>query len=138
MVHKERKKMAKIIPICSFCLGDESNNPRTGVPEEMLACWNCGQSGHPTCLKMTSELALAVVRLRWRCIDCKKCQLCSNSVSSSSTGSPNRTSTQPLVDDQHLLLCDLCDRSFHLACIEPKLDSPPEGSLYSFNLNRIF
>ncbi len=38
------RTMAEIIPICSFCLGDEEKNSKK-VPEEMIACWACGRSG---------------------------------------------------------------------------------------------
>ena len=29
-----------------------------------------------------------------------------------------------------LLLCDTCPRSYHLVCLEPELEDPPEGIFY--------
>lgn len=30
---------------CDFCLGDMYENKKTGVPEELLSCADCGRSG---------------------------------------------------------------------------------------------
>ena len=30
---------------CDFCLGDSSLNKKTGLPEEMVSCAECGRSG---------------------------------------------------------------------------------------------
>lgn len=38
------QQKAKPIPICCFCLGDEKKN-RNNVPEDMVSCCRCGQSG---------------------------------------------------------------------------------------------
>ena len=33
-----------------------------------------------------------------------------------------------LFSQKHLLLCDECDRGYHMFCLEPKLEEPPSGS----------
>ncbi|NWH91701.1 REQU protein, partial [Aegithalos caudatus] len=35
---------------CDFCLGDSKINKKTGQPEELVSCSDCGRSGHPSCL----------------------------------------------------------------------------------------
>ena len=30
---------------CDFCLGDSTENKKTGEPEEMVSCSDCGRSG---------------------------------------------------------------------------------------------
>ncbi|XP_077302623.1 double PHD fingers d4 isoform X2 [Arctopsyche grandis] len=32
-------------PYCDFCLGDQRENKKTGVPEELVSCSDCGRSG---------------------------------------------------------------------------------------------
>lgn len=34
-----------ISPYCDFCLGDQRENKKTGVPEELVSCSDCGRSG---------------------------------------------------------------------------------------------
>lgn len=32
-------------PYCDFCLGDDRENKKTGTPEELVSCSDCGRSG---------------------------------------------------------------------------------------------
>ncbi|XP_047506011.1 zinc finger protein ubi-d4 B isoform X1 [Pieris napi] len=32
-------------PYCDFCLGDDRENKKTGIPEELVSCSDCGRSG---------------------------------------------------------------------------------------------
>lgn len=138
--------MAEIIPVCGFCFGNESQNLRRGEPEEMVACFACGRSGaclhfsklfyhfyflipfcsntaHPSCLHLPQEVVSRVSKLRWYCIDCKTCTICHYS------GNNGTKVDNPDINekDNDLLLCDSCDRGYHLNCVAPDLTKPPEG-----------
>ncbi|OON21582.1 PHD-finger [Opisthorchis viverrini] len=119
---KRMRKPAEVIPICGLCLGTYELNKQTGFPEDLIACWICGQSGHPTCLKMPPELVARIRQLRWRCVDCKRCCLCQVN-----SRAPSVVNTD-LTIDKDLLLCDSCDRGFHMTCLEPAVSELPEGS----------
>jgi len=47
----------------------------------------------------------------WRCLDCTVCEGC---------GKPH--------DESRLILCDECDISFHIYCLDPPLDEVPQGA----------
>ncbi|XP_069065049.1 zinc finger protein DPF3 isoform X2 [Pleurodeles waltl] len=96
---------------CDFCLGDSSNNRKSGQPEELVSCSDCGRSGHPTCLQFTANMTEAVKTYEWQCIECKSCSLCGTSE-----------------NDEKLLFCDDCDRGYHMYCLDPPMSEPPEGS----------
>ncbi|XP_076348841.1 uncharacterized protein LOC143246272 isoform X2 [Tachypleus tridentatus] len=98
------------IPICSFCRGTAESN-REGVSEELISCADCGNSGHPNCLKYSPELTARVQNTRWQCIECKTCKVC---------GSRNQA--------EDLLFCDSCDQGFHMGCLKPPLVKMPKGS----------
>ncbi|KAG7262531.1 hypothetical protein CRUP_016821 [Coryphaenoides rupestris] len=87
--------VAEPIPICSFCLGTKEHN-RDKKPEELISCADCGNSGHPSCLKFSPELTVRVKALWWQCIECKTCSNCQdqgkNAVSSAAHG---RSATSP-------------------------------------------
>ncbi|XP_074631386.1 zinc finger protein ubi-d4-like isoform X2 [Acropora palmata] len=95
---------------CDFCLGDVFENKKTGHPEELLSCADCGRSGHPTCLQFTGKLTESVKKYKWQCIECKSCTLCGTSD-----------------NDDQLLFCDDCDRGYHMYCLKPPMEKPPEG-----------
>ncbi|XP_042867289.1 zinc finger protein ubi-d4 B-like isoform X4 [Penaeus japonicus] len=104
------KGRAQPSPYCDFCLGDAAMNKKTGEPEELVSCSDCGRSGHPTCLQFTAHMMISVRQYRWQCIECKCCTLCGTSE-----------------NDDQLLFCDDCDRGYHLYCLRPPLQEPPEG-----------
>lgn len=62
--------------ICAFCLMPAAN-PKDG-PKVLISCFECGSSGHPYCLRWGRNLRkIKVVQsYEWRCIECKKCELC--------------------------------------------------------------
>ncbi|XP_009330823.1 PREDICTED: zinc finger protein ubi-d4-like, partial [Pygoscelis adeliae] len=64
---------------CDFCLGDSKINKKTGQPEELVSCSDCGRSGHPSCLQFTPVMMAAVKTYRWQCIECKCCNICGTS-----------------------------------------------------------
>ncbi|KAL5018284.1 hypothetical protein ScPMuIL_004006 [Solemya velum] len=96
---------------CDFCLGDKGDNKKTGQPEELVSCSDCGRSGHPSCLQFTANMVISVKKYPWQCIECKSCGLCGTSD-----------------NDEQLLFCDDCDRGYHMYCLNPPLSEPPEGS----------
>ncbi|XP_067413385.1 zinc finger protein neuro-d4 isoform X5 [Emydura macquarii macquarii] len=93
---------------CDFCLGGAK---KTGCPEDLISCADCGRSGHPSCLQFTVNMTAAVRTYRWQCIECKSCSLCGTSE-----------------NDDQLLFCDDCDRGYHMYCLSPPMAEPPEGS----------
>ncbi|XP_041092203.1 zinc finger protein neuro-d4-like [Polyodon spathula] len=93
---------------CDFCLG---GSKKTGCPEDLISCADCGRSGHPSCLQFTVNMTAAVRTYRWQCIECKSCSLCGTSE-----------------NDDQLLFCDDCDRGYHMYCLSPPMAEPPEGS----------
>lgn len=64
---------------CDFCLGDERLNKKTGQPEDMLRCSDCGRCAHFSCLQFTTNMTLSVRTYKWQCIECKTCWLCGTS-----------------------------------------------------------
>ncbi|CAH2275152.1 histone acetyltransferase KAT6A [Pelobates cultripes] len=108
--HEKDKPVADPIPICSFCLGTKEHN-REKKPEELISCADCGNSGHPSCLKFSPELTVRVKALRWQCIECKTCSSCRDQGKNA----------------DNMLFCDSCDRGFHMECCEPPLTRMPKG-----------
>jgi len=108
---KPRKTPAESSGYCDFCLGDSDNNKKTGTAEELIACSECGRSGHPTCLQFTANMMVSVKKYPWQCIECKTCTLCGTSE-----------------NDDKLLFCDDCDRGYHMYCLVPPMKVAPEGS----------
>lgn len=105
------REIAQPSPYCDFCLGDQRENKKTNLPEELVSCSDCGRSGHPSCLQFTPNMIISVKRYRWQCIECKFCSICGTSD-----------------NDDQLLFCDDCDRGYHMYCLSPPLVTPPEGS----------
>lgn len=75
-LHKKSKRERKPRrePNCSFCLGNDDRN-KEGTPEQMLSCFKCGRSGHPSCLEI-AYISSTVSSYSWECIECKKCEIC--------------------------------------------------------------
>ncbi|XP_036382225.1 histone acetyltransferase KAT6A isoform X2 [Megalops cyprinoides] len=108
--HEKDKPVAEPIPICSFCLGTKEQN-RDKKPEELISCADCGNSGHPSCLKFSPELTVRVKALWWQCIECKTCSSCQDQGKNA----------------ENMLFCDSCDRGFHMECCDPPLMRMPKG-----------
>uniref|UniRef100_A0A674F372 Histone acetyltransferase n=1 Tax=Salmo trutta TaxID=8032 RepID=A0A674F372_SALTR len=108
--HEKDKPVAEPIPICSFCLGTTESN-RDKKPEELISCADCGNSGHPSCLKFSPELTVRVKALWWQCIECKTCSNCQDQGKNA----------------ENMLFCDSCDRGFHMECCDPPLMRMPKG-----------
>ena len=107
----KRKQELQSSKYCDFCLGDADENKKTGQAEELVSCADCGRSGHPSCLQFTDIMTMNVKKYNWQCIECKSCHLCGTSD-----------------NDDQLLFCDDCDRGYHMYCLQPPMEEPPEGS----------
>jgi hypothetical protein len=53
------------------------------------------------------------MRFEWQCTDCKLCTAC------------NTTK-----NEDKLLICDICDRAFHMECLNPVLTKIPKGDWF--------
>ncbi|GAA94815.1 uncharacterized protein L969DRAFT_97222 [Mixia osmundae IAM 14324] len=88
---------------CSFCEGTADFN-KEGKPEKLLSCVACGRSGHFSCLQMIEQhIISAVQKYPWHCIECKACEVCREI-------------------DEHLILCDYCDRGWHRECAQADIE----------------
>ncbi|CAH8515731.1 unnamed protein product [Schistosoma turkestanicum] len=100
------KQEEKDGPVC-YCCG--------GLPtceEAFLICKDCGLNAHPTCLDYWPELTERARQSPWQCSDCKTCTVCNNSECKSD-----------------LIICDACDKGFHIECHRPKLEESIDRSL---------
>ncbi len=112
----------------------------------LISCVQCGQSYHPYCVEVKVGCALhpeswicsvcvlqgcsvygnrcskcdslsalqinkVILNKGWRCLDCTVCEGC---------GKPH--------DEGRLILCDECDISYHIYCLDPPLDHVPKGT----------
>ncbi|CAF1143595.1 unnamed protein product [Rotaria sp. Silwood1] len=109
----EKKKIVKPLGICSFCMGDEDKNANN-VPEDMISCSECGNCGHPSCLKYSDKLIQKIKTIRWQCLDCKRCVVCNEA-------------------DDSLIFCDYCDVAIHPKCCKPPLNHIPKGDFICHN-----
>ena len=82
-------------------------------------------SAHPSCLHLPQEVVCRIRKLRWCCIDCKRCTMCHYS---GDTDTKAEDDTEANEKDNDLLLCDSCDRGYHLTCVAPDLTKPPDGT----------
>ncbi|KAJ1981320.1 hypothetical protein H4R34_002123 [Dimargaris verticillata] len=83
-------------------------NPALVAP---ITCTKCHQRHHPICLNITSPRLLTAVRsYSWQCHDCKLCTVCDEAG-----------------DEASLLICDDCERGWHMGCCDPKVEEVPQG-----------
>ncbi|KAM0792608.1 hypothetical protein ACM66B_005269 [Microbotryomycetes sp. NB124-2] len=96
--------------VCAFCGGTTQNN-KLAKKEEFVSCWECGSSGHPTCLEWTDpRMARSAKQYPWMCIECKRCEVCDEKG-----------------EDDDMMFCDVCDRGWHGPCLSPPLSEPPNA-----------
>ncbi len=95
--------------VCSFCLGTVEHN-RQKKYEELLSCHECGNSGHPSCLQYSPAFLERIKAEPWLCLECKRCMMCDQGATA-----------------DNLLICDACDKGFHMECLEPPLSGLPAG-----------
>jgi len=57
----EMKARAPPSPYCDFCLGDATENKKSGQPEELVSCADCGRSGkNPLEKKFSTYLSISL------------------------------------------------------------------------------
>ncbi|KAI0768106.1 hypothetical protein BD413DRAFT_480173 [Trametes elegans] len=78
----------------------------------MVSCAECGRSGHPSCLGLHGR-GDAMRSYDWECTGCKSCSVCRRRRNEAS-----------------MLMCDFCDRGWHMSCFNPPLREEPEGSWF--------
>ena len=71
------KQRAAPQDICAFCL-QPADRPKGDTPKLLIACYECGSSGHPSCLRWgrNPTKVRKALSYDWRCIECKKCEIC--------------------------------------------------------------
>ncbi|KAI0833251.1 hypothetical protein BC628DRAFT_1308157 [Trametes gibbosa] len=75
----------------------------------MVSCVDCGRSGHPSCMGL-DNMGDAMRGYEWQCSTCKSCSVCRRKGNEAS-----------------MLICDYCDRGWHMSCFSPPFREPPEG-----------
>ncbi|OCT79958.1 hypothetical protein XELAEV_18026773mg [Xenopus laevis] len=85
--------------ICGICLKGKDANKK-GRSERLIHCSQCDNSGHPSCLDMSSELVAVIKKYPWQCMECKTCIIC---------GQPHH--------EEEMMFCDTCDRGYHTFCV---------------------
>ncbi|KAF9083728.1 PHD finger protein 10 [Mortierella sp. AD031] len=74
-------------------------------------CKTCSKSYHPLCLQLdTPRIISAIGSYPWQCNDCKLCVVCMEAG-----------------DEASLLICDDCDRGWHMSCCDPAIKEVPNG-----------
>ncbi|KAJ1072492.1 hypothetical protein K5549_011718 [Capra hircus] len=124
----QRKHTAKkapdgtVIPngYCDFCLG---GSKKTGCPEDLISCADCGRSGHPSCLQFTVNMTAACPTESYKTQTTNDKLMVLKGV----WCGPG-ASWAGLTPQDQLLFCDDCDRGYHMYCLSPPMAEPPEGS----------
>lgn len=81
------------------------------APTHLNKCKTCAKDFHPLCLQLdTPRLVAGIASYPWQCSDCKLCVVCLDSG-----------------DEATLLICDACDRGWHMDCCDPAMKEVPQG-----------
>ncbi|KAF9274478.1 hypothetical protein BGZ68_000643 [Mortierella alpina] len=105
--------------VCGEC--NEATVPFRILPAEkplpcatshLNKCKTCSNGFHPMCLQLdTPRIISAIASYPWQCNDCKLCVVCLEAG-----------------DEASLLICDDCDRGWHMSCCDPAIKKVPQGS----------
>jgi hypothetical protein len=79
-----------------------------GSSETFLFCIDCGEAFHRFCCSAPQSMN-SLAKCTWRCPNCKICELC---------GLANES------DVDNLILCECCDKAYHIQCLQPTLTLP--------------
>lgn len=85
--------------VCDLCKKN-SLIKQDGSIDNLIHCSDCNLSFHPVCLDMGPEIVEEIKNSLWLCSACKRCIVCGD-----------------VRFEKEMLICDLCDRSFHMQCI---------------------
>ncbi|KAK2195648.1 bifunctional Zinc finger [Babesia duncani] len=81
---------------------------------ELLICIRCRKCFHAKCCDPPVIYSIAA-RYPWECNKCKACFSCSKSLEN---------------EDTTLLICDACDRAYHMGCTKEHYEEVPRGKWY--------
>ncbi|KAG9327654.1 hypothetical protein KVV02_006358 [Mortierella alpina] len=103
--------------VCGEC--SEATVPLRILPTEkplpcatsyLNKCKTCSNVFHPMCLQLdTPRIISAIASYPWQCNDCKLCVVCLEAG-----------------DEASLLICDDCDRGWHMSCCDPAIKKVPQ------------
>ncbi|KAF9311603.1 hypothetical protein BGZ91_006768, partial [Linnemannia elongata] len=107
-------------PSANTCVECNSTSaPTDAVPKDrplpctlthLNKCKTCTKNYHPLCLQLdTPRIVSAIGSYPWQCNDCKLCVVC-----------------QEAGDEASLLICDDCDRGWHMSCCDPAIEEVPQ------------
>lgn len=112
--HKIRRTpMKKGLKLCQICKKTDIIEMKNNEDEEngdFIWCFDCGRAFHIHCIyeginiKINRKLHV-LKNSSWRCPDCKYCEEC-----------------KKYEIDNPVIMCECCDRGFHISCLTPKLD----------------
>ncbi|KAJ1658565.1 hypothetical protein IWQ61_002210 [Dispira simplex] len=92
---------------------DKDMSHAQGDPQlsAMVTCNKCCRPYHPICLNIITPKLLATIRTYpWQCHECKLCTVCDDAG-----------------DEASLMICDDCERGWHMACCIPPVRDLPQG-----------
>ena len=127
---QKRKLSHQPLPSTNECVACDVSG---GNAASLMKCPNCGgqcmflvfpppsfldhlilkdmtSSDHPDCTGLSDSQLEKARKYPWHCNDCKICFRCAT---------PG--------DEESMLLCDSCDRGFHMHCTNPPTTTVPEG-----------
>ncbi|KAF9946200.1 hypothetical protein BGZ72_000549 [Mortierella alpina] len=112
------KRAESVVAVCGEC--NEATVPLRILPTEkplpcatshLNQCKTCSNGFHPMCLQLdTPRIIAAIASYPWQCNDCKLCVVCLEAG-----------------DEASLLICDDCDRGWHMSCCDPAIKKVPQG-----------
>ena len=103
--------MVAWMDLCMICA---SSGAIDAPISKLIFCVDCAEGFHPFCVSPPVDPASCPrIREYWRCTNCKICELCGNSTKH---------------DDKKLLMCEVCDRGYHIYCLRPKIKEIPNGT----------
>ncbi|KAF9428945.1 hypothetical protein BGZ94_000389 [Podila epigama] len=100
---------------CHSTTADVSDRPDIKAlpcsPTHLNQCKTCSKDFHPLCIQLdTPRTIAAIASYPWQCNDCKLCVVCLEAG-----------------DEATLLICDDCDRGWHMGCCDPVIKDLPKG-----------
>ena len=122
------KEIAKSLGYCDFCLGDATSNKKTGKPEELVSCAECGRSGKQLLRNISQKtykgkkiLLISIINLLFWLLGHPSCLQFTENMIISVRKYPWQcieckccTVCGTSENDDQLLFCDDCDRGYHM------------------------
>jgi hypothetical protein len=80
-----------------------------------LYCIDCGEAFHSFCVDTPLATMNEFHRMSWRCANCKICETCGDADEAGGNT---------------LIYCDACDKTHHMRCLSPVMDTMVEGASF--------